>query len=82
MTKHEIEVLKKGYQRKCRVAKVRREANPKSEAYTEAEDERVGYLQAAMELLEVGKLIGSSRHIIDEWEAEIGFVDPRRRGDY
>lgn len=82
MTKLEIETLKKGYQRKCKIVKARREANPESEAFAEAEDERVGYLQAAMELLEVGKLIGSSRHIIDEWEAEIGFVDPRRRGDY
>lgn len=37
MTKREIETLKKGYQAKCTVAKVRREANPNSEAYAEAE---------------------------------------------
>lgn len=74
MTKREIEVLKEGYQRKCTVAKIRREANPKSEAYAEAESERIGYLYAAMKLLEVGKRQGSARPLIDEWEAEIGFV--------
>lgn len=74
MTKREIETLKKGYQRKCTIAKVRREANPNSEAYAEAEDERIGYLHAAVELLELGKRQGSARPIIDEWEAEIGFV--------
>lgn len=74
MTKREIETLKKGYQRKCTVAKVRREANPKSEAYAEAESERIGYLHAAIELLENGKRQGSARPLIDEWEAEVGFV--------
>ena len=73
MTKREIETLKKGYQRKCTIVKVRREANPNSEAYAEAESERIGYLHAAMELMEVGKRQGSSRHIIDEWEKEISF---------
>lgn len=79
MTKHEIETLKKGYQRKCMIARGRRNANPEgeayAEAYAEAESERIGYLYAAMKLMEVGKRQGSSRHIIDEWEAEIGFVD-------
>lgn len=75
MTKREIETLKKGYQRKCMIARGRRNANPESEAYAEAESERIGYLRAAMELMEVGKRQGSSRRIVDEWEAEIGFVD-------
>lgn len=73
MTKREIETLKKGYQRKCMIVKVRRDANPNSEAYAEAEDERIGYLHAATELMEVGKRQGSSRPIIDEWEKEVGF---------
>lgn len=74
MTKREIETLKKGYQAKCTVAKVRREANPNSEAYAEAEAERIGYLHAAVELLEFGKRQGSARPLIDEWEAEVGFL--------
>ena len=73
MTKREIETLKKGYQRKCTTVKVRREANPNSEAYAEAESERVGYLHAAMELLEFGKRQGSARPLIDDWEKEVGF---------
>lgn len=75
MTKREIETLKKGYQRKCMIARGRRKANPEGETYAEAESERIGYLHAAMELMEVGKRQGSSRHIVDEWEAEIGFAD-------
>ena len=43
--------------------------------FAEAESERIGYLHAAMELMEVGKRQGSSRHVVDEWEAEIDFVD-------
>lgn len=73
MTKREIETLKKGYQRKCMIARGRRKANPNSEAYAEAESERVGYLHAAMELLEFGKRQGSARPLIDEWEKEVGF---------
>ena len=73
MTKREIETLKKGYQRKCLVAK-RHRSYGNSGVAAEAESERVGYLHAAMELLEVGKRQGSSRPLIDEWEAEIGFV--------
>ncbi len=74
MTKHEIEVLKKGYQRKC-LAEMHCRRRGNSEGAAELESERIGYLQLAMELLEAGKRQGSSRHIIDEWEAEIGFVD-------
>nr|DAV21163.1 MAG TPA: hypothetical protein [Caudoviricetes sp.] len=73
MTKREIETLKKGYQIKCTIVKVRRKANPNSEAYAEAESERVGYLHAAIELLEFGKRQGSARPLIDEWEKEVGF---------
>lgn len=75
MTKHEIEILKKGYQRKCVLCRIRREHNPKSEGYAEAENERVGYLHAAMELLETGKRQGSARPIIDQWETEVGYID-------
>lgn len=75
MTKREIEILKKGYQTKCAIVKIRREvAKPNSEFCAEAEAERVGYLHAAVELLEHGKRQGSARPIIDEWEAEVGFV--------
>lgn len=54
VTKHEIEVLKEGYQRKCLVEKHYRECDD-SEGAAEAESERIGYLYAAMKLLEVGK---------------------------
>ena len=36
MTKREIETLKKGYQRKCMIARGRRKANPEGEAYASA----------------------------------------------
>lgn len=73
MTKREIEILKKGYQIKCLVEKRYREHDD-SEGAAEAESERIGYLHAAMELLEHGKRQGSARPLIDEWESEIGFV--------
>lgn len=72
MTKLEIEVLKNGYQIKCLVEKRYRKYDD-SEGAAEAESERIGYLYAAMKLLEVNKRQGISRPIIDEWEAEIGF---------
>lgn len=72
MTKHEIEVLKKGYQRKC-LAEMHCRRRDNNEGAAEAESKRIGYLHLAMELLEAGKRQGSSRPLIDEWEAEVGF---------
>lgn len=74
MTKREIEELKNGYRIKCMAEKRYRDRDD-SEGAAEAKSERIGYLYAAMKLLEVGKRQGSSRPLIDEWEAEIGFVD-------
>ena len=74
MTKKELAILKKGYQRKCLNVKcVKAAAHPEAGMLEEVENERIGYLHAAMELMEVGKQQGSSRSIIDEWEKEIDF---------
>lgn len=74
MTKKELSILKKGYQRKClNVKHVKASANSEAGILEEAESERIGYLHAAMELMEIGKQQCSSRPIIDEWEKEINF---------
>lgn len=72
MTKREIETLKEGYQRKC-LAEMHWRRRNDSEGAAEAENERIGYLYAAMKLLELGKRQGSARPLIDEWEKEVGF---------
>lgn len=74
MTKHEIEVLKKGYQRRC-LLEMHCRRRGDNEGAAEVESKRLGYLHAALELLEIGKRQGSSRPLIDEWEAEVGFGD-------
>ena len=72
MTKHEIEILKEGYQRKC-LAEMHCRRRNDSEGAAEAESKRIDYLYTAMKLLEVGKRQGSAHPLIDEWEAEVGF---------
>ena len=72
MTNREKEALRKVYQRKCINEKIAIEKGV-LEAIQSCEDERVGVLQACMAIIEVNKREGSSRPLIDEWEAEVGF---------
>lgn len=74
MTKKELATLKKGYQEKCiRCKHLKAAFDPKAEIIAEAENERIGYLHAAMALMDIGKQQCSSRPIIDEWEKEVNF---------
>ena len=66
MTNREKEALKKIYQRKCINEKIAIKSNSELQTI-------LGVLHACMAILEVGKREGSSRALIDEWEAEVGF---------
>ena len=59
----------------CKLAKIAREFNPKSECYAKEEAKRIGYQHAVMDLLKVAKFPGSIHSLIKKWEAEVGYID-------